>query len=72
MKVSFTAKIKNMLRQEDKARVELQFNAKGTVDTAPMNTKEAELITSLLIKPIVADELKIGSNIKITFETDDA
>jgi hypothetical protein len=70
MKATFKGKVNYAHRRDDKGEVlvELQLHIKGKVDDAPQNAKDAEVWTTLFVKPIVADQLKIGSMIAITIE----
>jgi hypothetical protein len=70
MKAVFEGKINFMHRRDDdgEVRVELQMRNKGSVIDAPQNAKETEVFMTLYVKPVVADQLKIGSVMRITVE----
>lgn len=63
MKATFKTKINSVVRKEHE--VEIEFDAKGTVDTNRLPAKDAQLSMKLYLKPVIADELKIGSIITI-------
>jgi hypothetical protein len=63
MKATFQTKIKNISRKAND--VEIEFDAVGTVDTNRLPAKDAQMTMKLNLKPIVADELKLGSTITI-------
>ena len=46
--------------------VELELSLKGRVQDAAVSAKDTEMHAFLKLKPLVANELKIGANITVT------
>lgn len=67
MRASFKGKISKITRDEDNGAgcVNIELDLKGKVDTKAVNAKEASLSLSLQLKPLIADEIKIGSTITV-------
>lgn len=50
--------------------VKIHFKAKGQVESKNINGRDATIDGILILKPIIANDLKIGSNITIKIDTD--
>lgn len=73
MRASFKGKISKILREEEggAGNVQIQLDLKGKVDTKAVNAKDASLALSLSLKPLIADEIKIGSTITVWLTDED-
>lgn len=68
MKIKLKGQIGSIAKSENSTSIVLNF--KGSVSDAPINAKEASLMGTLIVKPLVADKLRIGSEVTVEISDD--
>jgi len=68
MKVVFQGKIGDICKSGTFETVFVEIDLKGAVEGKTGHAKETSLTGKLSLKPIVANELKIGTTLRITIE----
>jgi len=68
MKVVLTGKFGDVVKIND-SKTNIAIKCDGSVLDTPTTAKEALFDGSLIIKPFIADQLKIGQRVLITIET---
>lgn len=63
MRAKLKGKITEMYRTDDSVRVQLKFD--GKADSKSVDARKASMTATLLLKTLVADELKLGSTITV-------
>lgn len=73
MKIKLTGPITSMDRIETPIAgkvVKIRFSIEGKVDGKTLASKEAQLDATLTLKPIVANELKLGALLNVVISDD--
>lgn len=63
MQVKMRSKITSMSRNSNEVKISLEL--RGQVQESQSSAKEASMIGTLVLRPIMADQLKIGSTITV-------
>lgn len=69
MKATFKGQVYQIDRKQDWTK--LHLDVKGKVDTRLVTAQEAELDALVMIKTLVADNMKVGSSITITISDEE-
>lgn len=65
MKIKLQGKISEM-RKDSNGNVTLSLTTNGKVETHLLNAKDATMSSILIIKGVIADDIKLGSTLTVT------
>ena len=68
MKIVLNGKFGNVVKVDD-SKTHIAVKSDGSVQEAATTAKEALFDGTLILKPFIADQLKIGQRVLITIET---